>query len=388
MNLIPLSNIDCILESGYRPQGGIIEGKGEVPSIGAEHLDDKGGFNFSKLKKIPRKFYDSMVKGVVKPNDILIVKDGATTGKVSFVDNGFPYKEAAINEHVFLLRYCDEKVFPKYVFWHLFSPVGKKQILKDFRGATVGGISKGFLDKVEISLPSPKEQKRVAAILDKADAIRRKRQQAIKLAADFLRATFLDMFGDPITNPKGWPVFPLEKVGKISTGTTPSSDKAGMFGGNIPFITPGDLENGNEEIKRFVTEEGSRNSRTVRKGSTLVCCIGATIGKIGIAQERSAFNQQINAIEWHDAVNDLYGLTAMGFLKDLVIDRAIKTTLPILKKSEFEKINIPVPPQAIQTKYDKIFQYNSTMKAKKKSLNNFSNILFNSLTQRAFRGEL
>jgi len=56
MNLIPLSNIDCILESGYRPQGGIIEGKGEVPSIGAEHLDDKGGFNFSKLKKIPRKF--------------------------------------------------------------------------------------------------------------------------------------------------------------------------------------------------------------------------------------------------------------------------------------------------------------------------------------------
>jgi len=252
------------------------------------------------------------------------------------------------------------------------------------------GYSRHFKFLKEIYIPKPplEEQNRITAILDKADSICQKRQQAIKLAADFLRATFLDMFGDPITNPKGWPVFPLEKVGKISTGTTPSSDKAGMFGGNIPFITPGDLENGNEEIKRFVTEEGSRNSRTVRKGSTLVCCIGATIGKIGIAQERSAFNQQINAIEWHDAVNDLYGLTAMGFLKDLVIDRAIKTTLPILKKSEFEKINIPVPPQAIQTKYDKIFQYNSTMKAKKKSLNNFSNILFNSLTQRAFRGEL
>jgi len=245
-----------------------------------------------------------------------------------------------------------------------------------------------FLKETYIPKPPIDEQKRIAAILDKADAIRRKRQQAIKLADDFLRATFLDMFGDPITNPKGWPVFPLEKVGKVSTGTTPSSEKAGMFGGNIPFITPGDLENGDDKIKRFVTEEGSRNSRTVRKGSTLVCCIGATIGKIGIAQERSAFNQQINAIEWNDVVNDLYGFGAMSFLKDLVINRAIKTTLPILKKSEFEKINIPLPPHAIQAKYAKIFQHNSIMKVKKKSLNNYSNILLNSLTQRAFRGEI
>ena len=160
-----------------------------------------------------------------------------------------------------------------------------------------------------------------------------------------------------------------------------------MFGGNIPFITPGDLENGDDEIKRFVTEEGSRNSRTVRKGSTLVCCIG-TIGKVGITQNRSAFNQQINAIEWHETVNDLYGFGAMSFLRELVIERAIKTTLPILKKSEFEKINIPVPPHAIQAKYAKIFRHNSIIKEKRKSLNNYSNILFNSLTQRAFRGEL
>ncbi len=255
-------------------------------------------------------------------------------------------------------------------------------------GSAQPQITRQSLDNVTISLPPLEEQKRIAVILDKADAIRWKRQQAIKHADDFLRATFLDMFGDPITNPKGWPVLPLEKVGKVSTGTTPSSEKAGMFGGNIPFITPGDLENGDEEIKRFVTEEGSRNSRIVRKGSTLVCCIGATIGKIGIAQERSAFNQQINAIEWYETVNDLFGFGAMSFLRELVIERAIKTTLPILKKSEFEKINIPVPPPAIQAKYAKIFQYNSIIKEKRKSLNNYSNILFNSLTQRAFRGEL
>ena len=65
------------------------------------------------------------------------------------------------------------------------------------------------LTKVEIPLPPLKEQKRIAAILDKADAIRRKRQQAIQLADEFLRSVFLDMFGDPVTNPKGWEVKPL-----------------------------------------------------------------------------------------------------------------------------------------------------------------------------------
>lgn len=251
------------------------------------------------------------------------------------------------------------------------------------------GYSRHFKFLKENFIPKPplQEQKRIAAILDKADAIRRKRQQAIKLADDLFRATFLDMFGDPVINPKGWPTFSLGEVSKVSTGTTPPSEKDGMFGGNIPFITPGDLENDDEEIKRYVTEEGCRNSRTVRKGATLVCCIG-TIGKIGIAQERSAFNQQINAIEWYETVNDLYGFGVMSFLRKLVIERAIKTTLPILKKSEFEKINIPVPPPAIQRKYAKIFHHNSRMKAKKKSLNNISKILFNSLIQRAFRGEL
>jgi len=214
-----------------------------------------------------------MVKGVVKPNDILIVKDGATTGKVSFVDNGFPYKEAAINEHVFLLRYCDEKVFPKYVFWHLFSPVGKKQILKDFRGATVGGISKGFLDKVEISLPSPKEQKRVAAILDKADAIRRKRQQAIKYADDFLRATFLDMFGDPITNSKRWNKIPLGKLCRIRRGASPRPISQ-YLGGNVPWIKIGDGTKNNdiyiEDTEDKIINEGVAKSVYLEPGSLIL----------------------------------------------------------------------------------------------------------------------
>ncbi|MXV78058.1 hypothetical protein F4001_06850, partial [Candidatus Poribacteria bacterium] len=75
------------LESGSRPKGGvrnILEG---VPSLGGEHLNSDGGFNFEKIRYVPEKYFESLNKGQINLNDIIIVKDGATTGKTSFVDN-------------------------------------------------------------------------------------------------------------------------------------------------------------------------------------------------------------------------------------------------------------------------------------------------------------
>lgn len=86
------------------------------------------------------------------------------------------------------------------------------------RGGAQPFIALGDARKVSIPLPPLEEQKRIAAILDKSDAIRRKRQQAIKLADEFLRAVFLDMFGDPVTNPKGWNKKQLGELIKLSSG--------------------------------------------------------------------------------------------------------------------------------------------------------------------------
>lgn len=95
-----------------------------------------------------------------------------------------------------------------------------------------------FLEEYEINLPSFEEQKRIAAILDKADSLRRKRAQAIALADDFLRATFLDMFGDPVTNPKKLPQKPLGELIKLKSGDflpaqqMASSGEFSVYGGN------------------------------------------------------------------------------------------------------------------------------------------------------------
>jgi hypothetical protein len=141
LNLVPLSRIVSVLESGGRPKGGIVAGGGEVFSLGGEHLDEYGSFDLSNKRFIPRAFFEQMKRGIVESKDILIVKDGATTGKVSYVGKSFPYSLCAINEHLFRLA-VDEKVADSaYVFYYLLSPRGNREILQDFRGATVGGIS-------------------------------------------------------------------------------------------------------------------------------------------------------------------------------------------------------------------------------------------------------
>lgn len=154
------------LESGSRPKGGvrgILEG---IPSLGGEHLNDEGSFNFEKIKFVPEKYFKSLNKGQINPNDIIIVKDGATTGKTSFVDDNFPHKQAAVNEHLFIVRVDSEVALHKFVFYYLFSSKGQKEILSDFRGATVGGISRNFSLKVYVPIPSLTEQEQIVTELE------------------------------------------------------------------------------------------------------------------------------------------------------------------------------------------------------------------------------
>src|SRR3989338_5449569 len=132
--VIPLSETLVVLESGSRPKGGVSGILQGIPSIGGEHLSRDGSFNFDKVKFVPESFAKLMTRGHLKVGDILVVKDGATTGKVSLVRSNFPFAQAVINEHVFRLQLKDEYQ-PGYVFYFLYSKIGQQQILSDFRGA-------------------------------------------------------------------------------------------------------------------------------------------------------------------------------------------------------------------------------------------------------------
>ncbi|HAS6968060.1 TPA: restriction endonuclease [Vibrio parahaemolyticus] len=106
-----------------------------------------------------------------------------------------------------VLRANMDKLDPTYLFYMVWNDAFRFIGTNAMAGAAgQKRVGTPFLKQLEIPLPPLAEQKRIAAILDKADAIRQKRKQAIDLADEFLRSVFLDMFGDPVTNPKGWEV--------------------------------------------------------------------------------------------------------------------------------------------------------------------------------------
>lgn len=153
------------LESGSRPKGGVRGIAKGIPSIGGEHLNYTGRFNFSNIKYVPEAYAERMSKGQIQPNDILIVKDGATTGKTAFVDNTFPYKQAFVNEHVFICR-PSKKINPKFLFWYLWSKDGQDRILENFKGSAQGGINQTFTPNTTVPLVPLVEQERIVAKLD------------------------------------------------------------------------------------------------------------------------------------------------------------------------------------------------------------------------------
>ncbi|KRB77687.1 hypothetical protein ASE01_05650 [Nocardioides sp. Root190] len=234
-----------------------------------------------------------------------------------------------------------------------------------------------------IELPSLPEQRRVAAILNYADALRGKRIQVLAHLDILGQSIFQEMFafGD------GWASVPIGELGQVTTGKTPPTAADGMFGGPIPFVTPGDLGS-RQAVVRSVTKAGAAASRVVRRGSTFVCCIGATIGKVGAATEPSAFNQQINAVDWGDQIDDAYGFAALKMLKPLIIARGASTTMPLLPKGQFVKIEVPVPPIDLQRAFAERVRAIAGQRELVFTASESDEALFASLQSRAFRGEL
>jgi len=179
------------IESGKRPKGGSVE-QG-IPSLGGEQLLSNGRVNWNKLRFIPEDFYESMQKGKVKQGDVLVVKDGATTGKTVYVDH-LPYRKIAVNEHVFLLRSKTEVLENKYLFYMLFSDVGQDQIKRLFHGATQGGITQNDVKSIQVPLPPLPEQKRIVVYLDRIQEkaqVLQKLQEEIEKEIEKLRESIL-----------------------------------------------------------------------------------------------------------------------------------------------------------------------------------------------------
>ena len=140
-------------------------------------------------------------------------------------------------------------------------------------------------------------------------------------------------------------------VGKTETGTTPSKTHPEYFGDYMPFIGPGNIQ-GNKIVSytQGISEIGVDYCRPVPQNTILQVCIGGSIGKAAITTEWSAFNQQINSVEPYQSIDYKYVFYTLltDYFKKAMIERSTGTATPIINRSNWEGIILPIPPQLEQ----------------------------------------
>ncbi|HHY0535108.1 restriction endonuclease subunit S [Vibrio parahaemolyticus] len=185
-----------------------------------------------------------------------------------------------------------EKLDRRYLVHYLRSKQFVRWISDQVAGAKMPRVSMKIFWDHEIPLPPLAEQKRIAAILDKADAIRQKRKQAIELADEFLRSVFLDMFGDPVTNPKGWEVKKLSNIAHIQIGPFGTQlHKEDYIENGIPLINPTHIVQGSIVPNSNLTISSKKHrelSEYHLKAGDIVMGRRGEMGRCAIVHEQEA----------------------------------------------------------------------------------------------------
>ena len=347
--------------------------------LGQKHLSDT-----------PRKITKAGLKGCAArmlPEQSVLFSSRAPIGLVAI--NTLP---VCTNQGFKSLVPRFDLVSPDFLFWWLKTQ--EKHIQSKGRGATFKEVSKKIVEDLQIPLPPLAEQKRIARILDAADAMRTKRREALGQLDALLRSTFLDMFGDPATNPMKWTTSTIGQVGEVITGNTPSRNRPEYYGEDIEWIKSDNINDPSfvlTEAEERLSVAGRAVARTVPRGSILVTCIAGSpscIGNAAVADREVAFNQQINAFVPGECITLWFAFGIFWVGKRLVESASTNSMKGMVSKSAFSAISIPIPPISLQRPFAAIVESVEHQKADQRGHLAELDTLFACLQSRAFRGDL
>ena len=378
----------CEVVSGATPKTSKPEfWDGNVPWVTPKDLSELGQKHVSDT---PRKITKAGLKGCAArmlPAQSVLFSSRAPIGLVAI--NTLP---VCTNQGFKSLVPRFDFVSPDFLFWWLKTQ--EKNIQSKGRGATFKEVSKKIVEDLKIPLPPLDEQKRIAGILDAADALRAKRREALAQLDTLLQSTFLDMFGDPVINPMNWDTSALGKVGEVITGNTPSRKRPEYYGEDIEWIKSDNINDPSfvlTEAEERLSVAGKAVARTVPRGSILVTCIAGSpscIGNAAVADREVAFNQQINAFVPGECIALWFAFGIFWVGKRLVKSASTNSMKGMVSKSAFSAISIPIPPMSLQRRFAAIVESVEHQKADQRAHLAELEALFASLQYSAFRGDL
>lgn len=341
---------------------------------------DKGKYPFYTSSTILTKKIDvAQYKG----NSIVI----GTGGQPSVHYASIPFSTST---HCVVVTPKTKEINPRYVYYFLKNNMHILQ--KGFRGAGLKNISKSYLDQIEIPVISLEEQNRIVWVLDKTEKLICQRKQSIEALEALIKSVFLEMFGDPVLNPQEYPIISLSQLGKWQSGGTPLRSKEYYYDGNIPWYSSGELN----DVYIFQSKENI-NSRAIREtsaklvkaGSLLLGMYDTAALKSSITRVDASCNQAIAfSLLSENKCNSLYVYMAIQLGKRMHLSRRRGVRQRNLNLNMIKGIKIPLPPVKDQNRYALIFEKTLDEIDKLKDSLNRLETLFQSLLQKAFRGEL
>lgn len=392
-----------------------IEGVIEVLRNGAsiKQSDGASGTPITRIETIanweinPNKFGFADVSSneysnhLLQSGDILIshINSEKHLGKCAIVETELGDVIHGMN--LLLLRVNKRLAFPKYIYQAICTPDFRKQLPKITKNSVnQSSFNTSAFRELKIPLPPLAEQKRIAAILDKADAIRRKREEATQLTDTLLKSVFLDMFGDPVTNPKGWEKKPLASHISLTGGYAfKSSD---YLNSGLPLVRIGNANKGKFDANNLVylpTEFATKYQKFILSPGDMLITLTGTVGKedygnlsiVPSLHNKWLLNQRVAKINIEsDELTSSYlkFFLSSKDIKEKIIGLSRGVRQANIKNEDILTLQIPLPPKEDQMRFA------HTRKLILRILGNYSHssvsseAFIASLTQRAFRGEL
>lgn len=307
-----------------------------------------------------------------------------TIGKIGIIN----CDKMAFNQQINAIVPDTKKVISKYLAYALKS---NSERIRDLANAPVVPIiNKTQFGEIEIDIEDDiNTQVEIIKVLDKAQELIDKRKEQIKACDELVKSRFIEMFGDPVKNTKGWEI---KSVIEVCDCMVPGRDKPKSFTGNIPWITIEDLNvNGitfRSKSKLGLTdyEISEVKRKKVPIGSVIMSCVG-NLGICSIAGSEMIINQQLHSFQCK-YINNIFLMYYLGFRKDYMISQASSTTVLYMNKSVCNSIPVYQPPIELQNQFaDFVKQVHKLKFEMEQSLKELENN-FNSLMQRAFKGEI
>jgi len=261
-------------------------------------------------------------------------------------------------------------------------------------GATFKEVSKTVVSRVEISLPPLSEQEQIAKVLDKADALRANRKTTMDVLYEFSQSIFLEIFGDPGGNPKGWHEVPISEATNGSTKWNPASKPNKEF----VYIDISSIDRSKKEIievsKILGKDAPSRARQIVRSGDVLVSTVRPNLNAVALVPPNL---DGATASTGFCVLRPKKRILTSYYLFALVCSNAFVTTMtrlatgasyPAVTDSIVRSWMTPIPPLDLQVEYDsRIERITHVQAVQKSSLMKFDE-LFYSLQEHAFQGDL